>query len=199
MHKWSASTQGKTTPSSKVQGGKRSKWPSPDEEAQKIPVVIIADSLEQASNALSALEGATQDASKEAYASLEDGALAGGPPNAYQVVSEAPSTETIVGSPLQARRSSLTTFDACKARLLDRLVLGLYVKPMEWARPSMDTSAPSPDAAQSIIDLWNPFKKRDSSVTHMHKLYPNNLLIPMVAHVEKYSIPFSSYMDKKSY
>ena len=121
------------------------------------------------------MEGAAQDSSREAYVSLEDGALAGGPPNAYQVVSEAPSTETIVGSPLQARRSSLATFDARKARLPDRLVLGSYVKPMEWARPSMDTSVPNPDAAQSIIDRWNPFNKRDSSVTHMRKLYPNNL------------------------
>ena len=105
------------------------------------------DSPERASNALPALEGAAQDASREAYASQEDGALAEGPPNTYQVVSEAPSTETIVGPPLQARRSSLATFNALKARLPNRLVLGSYVKPMEWARPSMDTSVPSLDAA----------------------------------------------------
>ena len=88
---------------------------------------------------------------------------------------------------------------ARKARLLDRLMLGSYVKPMEWAHPSINTLAPSPDVARSIIDYWNPFNKSDSSVAHMHELYPNNLRIPMVACTEEYSIPFPSYMDKKSY
>ena len=147
MRKLSTSTQGKTTPGFEVQGGKHLKWSSPDEEAQKSPILIIADSPERASNALPALEGTAQDASREAYASLEDRALAGGPPNAYQVVSEAPSTETIVFPSLLARRSSLATFDARKVRLPDRMVLGSYVKPMEWARHSMDTLAPSPDTA----------------------------------------------------
>ena len=50
------------------------------------------DSPERASDALSALEGATQDASKKACALLEDEAQAEGPPNANQAVSEAPST-----------------------------------------------------------------------------------------------------------
>ena len=64
---------------------------------------------------------------------------------------------------------------------------------------STDTSAPGPDVARSIIDRWNPFNKRDSSVAHMRKLYPNNLRIPVVALGKEYSIPFPSYMDKKSY
>ena len=99
-----------------------------------------------------ALECATQDASKEACASLEDGVPAGGPPNVDEVISEAPSTETTVGPPLMARRSSLTTSSARKARLPDKLVLGSYVKPMEWARPSVDKSALGLDVAWSIID-----------------------------------------------
>ena len=110
---------------------------------------------------------ATQDAFKEACASLEDRAPTGGPPNVDQVVSEAPSAETTIGPPLLARRSSLTTSNACKARLPDKLpdklVLGSYVKLMEWAHPSVDKSALGLDVAQSIIDRWNPFNKRDSS------------------------------------
>ena len=83
------------------------------------------DSPERASNALPTLEGVAQDTSREDCASLEDGAQVGGPPNADQVVSEASSAETTVGSPLQARRSSLANFDARKARLpADKLVLG---------------------------------------------------------------------------
>ena len=49
------------------------------------------DFLEQASNALPTLEGASQDASKEACALLEDGVPTGGPPNADGVMMEAPS------------------------------------------------------------------------------------------------------------
>ena len=90
-------------------------------------------SPERASNSLSTLEGAAQDASKEACASLEDGALVGGPPNADQVVREAPYVETIVSPLLQARRSNLIIPDAHKVRLPNRMVLGSYVKPMEWA------------------------------------------------------------------
>ena len=63
----------------------------------------------------------------------------------------------------------------------------------------MDTPVPGPDEAWSIINSWNPFNKRDSSVTHMNELYPNLLQIPMVARAEDYSIPFPNYMDKKSY
>ena len=59
MPKWVASAQGETTLDSIVPGGKRPKWSGPDEEAQKSPVVITMDSLERASDALSALEGAT--------------------------------------------------------------------------------------------------------------------------------------------
>ena len=48
------------------------------------------DSLERASDALLALEGASQDAFKETCSSLEDKVLAGGPPNVDGVVGEAP-------------------------------------------------------------------------------------------------------------
>ena len=96
------------------------------------------DSLKRVLNALLALEGTTLDASKEAYALLEDGASAGGPPKANQVVSKALAVETTIGLPLHARWSSLTIPGAHRARLHDRLMLGSYVKQMEWGCPSMD-------------------------------------------------------------
>ena len=43
MRKRAASAQGETTPASKVSGGKRLKWSSPDEEAQRSLVVIVEE------------------------------------------------------------------------------------------------------------------------------------------------------------
>ena len=75
----------------------------------------------------------------------------------------------------------------------------MYVKPMEWGRLSVDMPTPGPDENRLIIDHWNPFDKRDSSVAHMHELYPNLLRISVVTHAEECSIPFPKHMDKKSY
>ena len=85
--------------------------------------MIIVDSLEQAPDALPALEGAAQDASKEDCASLEDRALSKGSPNVDQVVSEAPTAEITIGPSLQARWSSLVTPGTRRAKLPDRLML----------------------------------------------------------------------------
>ena len=93
MRKWAVSAQGKTTPDSEVSGGKCPKLSGLDEEAQKSLAVITVDSPKQAFDSLPVLEGAAQDASKEACASLENGAPTEGPPNADQVVREAPSVE----------------------------------------------------------------------------------------------------------
>ena len=110
------------------------------------------DSPERASDALCALEGAAQDDSKESCASLENGDLTEGPPNADQDVIEAPSAETTFGQPLQVRRSSLAIPNAHRARLPDRLMLGLYGKPMEWDRPLADMSTLGLDDGRAIID-----------------------------------------------
>ena len=96
------------------------------------------DSLERASDALPTLEGAAQDASREACASLEDGALARGPPKDDQAVSEAFAAETTICLPLHAKWSSLIIPSSRRVRLLDRLMLGSYVKPIEWGRPSVE-------------------------------------------------------------
>ena len=63
-------------------------------------MVVTLDSLERASGILPALEGAAQGTSKEACASMEDGAPVGGPPDADRVVSEASVVETTIRPPL---------------------------------------------------------------------------------------------------
>ena len=152
MRKQAGRAQGDTTLYSEVLGGKHPKRSGPNEKAQKSLADIDVESPERASDSLLTLEGAGQDASKEACASLEDGAPTRGPLNADQAISEAPSAEITVSSPMQARRSSLAIPNARRARLPDRLVLGLYVKPIEWGRPSTNTSAIGPDDSRAIID-----------------------------------------------
>ena len=78
-------------------------------------------------------------------------------------------------------------------------MLGSYVLPQEWDRPSANTVAPDPKAVQEIIPRWSPFNKRESSVAHMFDFYPTLLRVPMVARAEEYSIPFPGYLDKESF
>ena len=87
-----------TAPGFEVSGGKRPRLSSLEEEAQSCPPVTIIDSPEQASDALPALEGVSQDASKEACASLEDVVSTGGSPNDDGVLVEAPTEITIRSS-----------------------------------------------------------------------------------------------------
>ena len=55
------------------------------------------------------------------------------------------------------------------------------------------------EAAKEIIDRWTPFNKRESSITHMRDLYPTFLRVRVAAHAKEYSIPFSGYLDRKSF
>ena len=81
MLKRTASAQGETTLGFEVYGEKCLKWSGPDEEARKSSAIIFMDSLEQSSDALLTLKGASQDASQESCASLEDEVPSGGFPN----------------------------------------------------------------------------------------------------------------------
>ena len=136
---------------------------------------------------------------KEACASLESELLAGGPPSVDNVVGEAPFVETVVVPLVSTRQFNLLIGGPRRPRGHDRLVLKLLVKPMKWDHPPMDASASGSDAAQSIINHWNPFNQRDAFVADMHELYPTNLRIPEVALSKEYSIPFPDYLEKKSY
>ena len=142
-----------------------------------------------------ALEGTAQGALLEAYETLEDRAPVEGFPNVDQVVGEAPS-EVTADLAFLAR---LVMAGPRRMRMPSRIVLSSYVQPMEWDCPSMDTLAPGPKAAQSIIDCWAPFNQMDSSVAHMHDLYLTLLRVLMVARAEEYPIPFLGFMDRKSF
>ena len=76
------------------------------------------------------MEGAAQDAPREACSSLEDGVPVEGPRNTDNVVREAPS-EVAVGPLFPAR---LANVGPC------RLVLNSPINPMKWDQPLMDTS-----------------------------------------------------------
>ena len=107
--------------------------------------------------------GTSQDASTEACASLEDGVLVGGPPNADGVVGEAPS-EIVVGLSFSTR---LANAGPRRPRLPNWLMLGSYVLSQEWDRPLTDIVALGPKVSWEIIDRRSPFNKRESSVTYM--------------------------------
>ena len=83
----------------------------------------------------------------------------GGPPNGGQAVIEAPAAEITIGQPLQDKQSSVTILGARRARLPDRMMLGSYVKPMEWGRPSVDTPTPSLEDAWSLLTAGTPLTR----------------------------------------
>ena len=129
--------------------------------------MIIVDSLEQAPGALLSLEGTSQDVLREDCASLEDGISVGGPPSADNVVGEVPSVETVVVPLLFARQLNLVIRGPHRPRGHDRLVLNSQVKPIKWDHPPVDAFALGPNVAQSIINRWNPFNQRDTSIADM--------------------------------
>ena len=145
------------------------------------------DSPKRAPGALSAFEGNARGASREACASLEDEAPAEEPPLNDKVTNEALPTEEAGGPPPQARRPSLTLSRARRTRPLDKLILGSYVKLLEWSRPPMDTPTPDQEAACLLVRKCNPFYKRESSIANMCNLYPHSLRVPMVTRFEEYT------------
>ena len=105
--------------------------------------MISVDSPERALGALSALEGDARGASLEACASLEDRSPAGEPLLDDEVENEALPVEE-AGSPLpRAKWPSLALFRARRTRPPNKLILGSYVKLLEWSRPL--AYAPKPD------------------------------------------------------
>ena len=78
VHKQVACLEGEFAP---ISDGKRPKRSSPNEEDQKDSIIIPVDSLDQASNDQSILEGAPS----EAGAPIEEGILTGGPSNIDEI------------------------------------------------------------------------------------------------------------------
>ena len=108
---------------------------------------------------------------------------------------EAPS-EIVVGPSFSAR---LANVGLRRLRLPNRLMLGSYVLPQEWDRPSANTVALSLKAARKIINRWSSFDKKKSSIVQMRDLYPTLLRVPVATRAKDYSIPFPGYLDRKSF
>ena len=128
---------------------------------------------------------------------LEDETLAEELPHVKDALVEASLAKATGALPPRAKRASLVVHDAWRPS--NRLVLGSYIEPMEWARPTEDASAPDQETSQALINCWRPFNQRDPSITHMRDLYPHSFHLPAVAHGEGYSIPLPVSLDKRSY
>ena len=126
---------------------------------------------------------------------LGDGVPAGGPPNAYRVVGEAPLE---IGTKLSLS-ARLANVGPRRLKGPDRLVLNSPVILMKWKQPATGAPEPGPDTFQLIIDRWNPFNQRDTSVTYTRDLYHTSHRILVVVILEEYFVPFPSYLDKNSY
>ena len=97
--------------------------------------MISVDSPERTPSALLALEGDARGTSWEACASLENGALAGKPPLADKIAKEALLAEEAGGPPPRAKQPSLALSEARRTRPPNKVILGSYVKPLEWSSP----------------------------------------------------------------
>ena len=91
------------------------------------------------------MDGAAQEAPREACASLEDRVPTEGPPNANRVVVEAPLE--IDAKLLFSTR--LANADPRKLRGLDRLLFSTPIIPMKWEQPS--TGAPIDYYPNSVV------------------------------------------------
>ena len=112
-----------------------------DEEVQADQTMITMDSPERVLEALFAVGVASQP--KDDTPIVELLRVAKASIEAY--LAEA----TNVLSP-RARWASLTVLGGLRS--LDRLVLSLYVEPMEWAKPKEDVPALDQEAARALIN-----------------------------------------------
>ena len=141
------------------------------------------------------MEDACQDAPREAGALLRDGIPTRASSGAEGVTAEAP-LEVVAALSFLTR---LARGDPRRLRMPNRLLLSSYVPPQEWVPLSVDTMALGLEGAQEIIDRWSPFNRRESSVAHMHDLYPTFLWVSVAAYAEHYSIPFPDYIDRETF
>ena len=91
-----------------------------------------------------------------------DGASAEEPLLGNEVENESLPTEETGGWSPQAGQPSLALFGASRIRPPNKLILGSYVKLLEWSRSSADASTLDQEAARLLVRKCNPFEKRDS-------------------------------------
>ena len=59
------------------------------------------------------------------------------------------------------------------------MLLNSYLPPRSPAPPMEEVSVGGLEGAQEIIDRWRPFNRGESSVDHLHELYPMMLRMPV--------------------
>ena len=175
----------KTIPCSEGLNVKRFKQSSPVEEVQIIPTMNSVDSPERALGAPLALEGEARGASWEACASLEGGLQPKSLPLTMRLKTRLFLQKKRVARLLKPNGLVSHFLKPRRTKPPDKLILGSYVKPLEWSRPSAEAPAPDLEAAWLFIRKCNPFDKRDSSIMHMRNLYPHNIRVSVVAHFEE--------------
>ena len=72
---------------------------------------------------------------------LENGTSVGEPPLVDEVANETPPAEEAGGPPPRSRRPCLSLPGARRTRPPDKLILGSYVKSLEWSRSLADAPA----------------------------------------------------------
>ena len=67
-----------------------------------------------------------------------------------------------------------------KKRFPDRVIVSMYVPPLDRVRPYFDMEALNLEDVLKITHRWNPLNQEESLVTRMHDLYPKYFRMPMM-------------------
>ena len=132
-------SEGKANSSS---GKKRQRRSSLDEEAQKDWAIILVDSPDRTPNDQQALEGAPN----EAGATLEEGVPVMGPFVVEEIRDEAPPG--VADAPMLPPR--FVGARSSRKRPPDRLLLSMYVSPLDRIHPLTGMVAPNPEGVLEI-------------------------------------------------
>ena len=111
----------------------------------------------------------------EANIPLEGEVSAVSPPSVEEVGMGVPSRVVIP----PASQPRPTSVGPSKKRLPDRVLVSMYVPPLERVHPSIDMVAPDLYDVLKIVHRWSPLNQEESPVTRMHDLYPNYFQMPM--------------------
>ena len=115
------------------------------------------------------------------------------PPSVEEVGMGAPSG--VVIAPASPPRP--THAGPSKKKFPDRVIVSMYVPPLERVHPSPNIEAPNLEDVLNIGCHRNPLNQKESSVMCMHDLYPNYFRMLVTARSEQYSISLPVYVDKE--
>ena len=153
MHKRAANAREGTTPDLEVLGDKRSR-PSRFDEVQVDSAMIVVDTSDRVLKAPSAFGGVAQDASRNAYATLENEIQAKEFPRVDDASTEASHIKATDAPPPRAKRARFVVDGVWRPP--NRMMLSSYVEPMEWAKPTEDAPALDQETTWVLINYGGP-------------------------------------------